>query len=108
MTAQPDWFVAEFDEDRRLRLSDDEAARLSVRLGHEPQPGDRVRLVLVDDGLPPEHEADLERWLRSEAVASLTDMRAHPELSKTSDQLREHFAARLAAVQTPDSAADNR
>ena len=107
MTAQPDWFVAEFDEDRRLRLSDDTAARLSLQLGHEPQPGDQVRLALVDDGPPPEHDADLERWLRSEVVASLADMHAHPELNKTSDQLRDHFAAKLAAAQARDLDADN-
>ena len=102
MTSQPSWFEAEFDENGRLLLSDDVAARLGAQLGHDPQPGDKVTLALVEDAdLPPASE-DFERWLQTDAVASIEDMRAHPEHNLTIDQVREHFAAKLAAARAAD------
>lgn len=85
---------AVYDRDGRYVVSGEAAARLSAQLGHEPQPGEQVPLVLVDDAdLEPGYQAEFERWLHTAGAEAYQHAKAHPELAMTADEARARLAA---------------
>lgn len=103
MTAVPNGFQAEFDENGNLRVSGDEAARLQTLLGHNPQPGEKVQLAVVanaderDDDQDTDSDPSFERWLRSDGLAAYDRMQAHPEQNLSIERVRANLAAQHAA-----------
>jgi hypothetical protein len=52
--------------------------------------------------MPSNMDEGLEEWLRADVISSIEDMRAHPEHNLAVDEVREHFAAKLAAARASD------
>lgn len=93
-----------FDEQGGFVVSGEGAARLHALIGRKPQAGERAELALVaveteDLRSDPVHAEALERFLRTEVVASIEELREHPERAYSSEQIRDYFAAKLAAAQ---------
>ena len=101
MTAQPLGYDVIFDENGKPQFSDDAAARLRSRLGHDPAPGETLRLVdPLDDAeevLAEISEGSMDQFLRTVAVKTFDDMDAHPERNLTTEQVQANLDARHAA-----------
>lgn len=98
MTAQPLGYEVIFDENGKPQFSEDAAARLRSRLGHDPAPGETLTLVdpldAADDMLP-EMASDgvMERFLGTVAVKTFHEMDAHPERNLSVEQVLANLAA---------------
>lgn len=101
MTARPLGYDVIFDENGKPQFSDDAAARLRARLGHDPAPGETLQLVDplddADDVLPEVAERSFDHFLRTVAVKTFDDMDAHPERILTVEQVQANLDAQHAA-----------